>query len=181
MSHGSTPGLRGAEIGIGGEEPHLELAGEPPVAGRVPPVVEPPPVLLEIGGRRLVGGVHGAEGQIGEEGPVGTDRRGVVDEAQRVVDQVLAQVVPLGGGARRLDAVVVVDQFRIELIGLALQEPVVPVEAALARPLVVGPGRRGVLHAAQVPLPEGEGGVALVPEHLGHVAAWLVMWPRMWG
>ncbi len=156
------------EIGVGGEEPHLELAGEPPVAGHVPPVVEPPPVLLEIGGRRLVGRVHGAEGQVGEERPVGADGRGVVDEAQGVVDQILAQVVPLGGSARRLDAVVVVDQLGIELVGLALEEPVVPVEPALARPLVVGAGGRRVLHAAQVPLAEGEGGVALLSEHLGH-------------
>ena len=40
VSHGSTPGLRGASSGVGGEQAHLELAGEPPVAGRVPAVVE---------------------------------------------------------------------------------------------------------------------------------------------
>ncbi len=115
-----------------------------------------------------MGRVHGPEGQIGEEGPVGTDGRGVVDEADGVVDQVLAQVVALVGGGRGLDAVVVVDQLGMELVGLALEEPVEAVEPPLAGPLVVGPGRRGVLHGAQVPLAHGEGGVALVPQHLGH-------------
>ena len=91
-----------------------------------------------------------------------------MDEADGVVDQVLAQVVALVGGARRVDGVVVVDQLGVELVGLALEEPVVPVEAALARPLVVGAGGRGVLHGAQVPLAHGEGGVPLVAQHLGH-------------
>ncbi len=70
----------------------------------------------------------------------------------------------------------------MELVGLALEEAVVPVEAALAGPLVVGPGGRGVLHRAEVPLAEREGGVALVAEApLPSVAARWVTEPRMWG
>ena len=63
---------------------------------------------------------------------------------------------------------IVVDQLGVELVGLAFEEPVVAVEAALARPLVVRAGGRRILHAAQVPFAEGEGGVAPVAENLGH-------------
>ena len=84
-----------------------------------------------------------------------------------MVDQVLAQVVALFGGGRGVDHVVVVDQLGVELVGLTFEEAVVAVEAPLAGPLVVGTGSRCVLHAAQVPLAQGEGGVSLVAENLG--------------
>ena len=111
--------------------------------------------------------VHCTERQIGEERAVGPDRDRVVDESQRVVDQVFAQVIAVFGRRRWFDRVVVVDELGIELVGLTLEEPVVAVEAPLAGPLVVGPGRRRVLHIAEVPFAEGEGRVALVPEDLG--------------
>ena len=115
-----------------------------------------------------MGRVTCSEGQIGEEGAIGPDRLCVVDEADRAVDQVLAQVVPLFGLSGRRDRMVVVDELGMELIGLPLEEAVVAVEAALAGPLVVGSGRGGVLHGAEVPLAECEGRVALVAEHLCH-------------
>ena len=124
--------------------------------------------FVQVLGRSLVRGVHGAEGQVGEERPVGPDGHRVVDEPDGVVDQVLAQVVALLRGGRGLDVVVVVDEVGGELVGLALEEPVEAVEAALQRPLVEGAGRRRVLHGAQVPLAHRERGVPLVTEDLGH-------------
>ncbi len=115
-----------------------------------------------------MGGVHGPERQVGEEGPVGPDGDRVVDEPDGVVDQVLAQVVAVVGGGGGLDVMVVVDEVGGELVRLALEEAVEPVEAPLERPLVEGAGRRGVLHGAQVPLADRERGVALVTEYLGH-------------
>ncbi len=91
-----------------------------------------------------------------------------MDERQRVVDEVLAQVVAVLRGGGGLDRVVVVDELGRELVGLAVEEPVEPVEPPLAGPLVVRAGRRRVLHLAQVPLAEGEGGVPGVAQHLGH-------------
>ena len=141
-------GVAGGELGVGRQEPHLDLAGEPPLAGDVPSFVEPAAPLVEVLGRGLVGGVHGPEGQVGEEGAVRSDRDRVVDEPDGVVDQVLAQVVALVRGRRGLHVVVVVDQVGGELVGLPLEEPVEAVEAALQRPLVEGAGGRGVLHGA---------------------------------
>ena len=161
-------GVAGGEPGVGGQEAHLDLPGEPPLAGDVPSLVEPAPPLVEVVGGGLVGGVHGAEGEIGEERAVRPDRDRVVDEPDGVVDQVLAQVVALLRGRRGLHVVVVVHQVRGELVGLPFEEPVEAVEAALQRPLVEGPGGRCVLHGREVPLAHGERGVALVTQHLGH-------------
>ena len=162
------PGVAGGQLGPLGQQAELLLAGEPPVPGGVPAVVEPAAPPGQVLGRGLVGGVHGPEGQVGEEGTVGADRDRVVDERDGVVDQVLAEVVALLGAPGRLDLVVVVDEVGGELVGLPFQEAVEPVEAPLERPLVVGAGRRGALHGAQVPLAHGEGGVPLVAQHLGH-------------
>ena len=162
------PGIARGELGVGGQQAEFDLAGEPPFAGHVPPFVEPAPPLVEVVGRCLMGSVHGPEGQVGEERAVGSDGDRVVDEADGVVDQILAQVVALVGGGGRLDVMVVMDQVGGELVGLPLEEAVEAVEAALERPLVEGAGRRGVVHGAQVPLAHREGGVALVAQDLGH-------------
>ena len=78
---------------------------------------------------------------------------------------------------RRVDVVVVVDELGVELVGLPFEEPVEAVEAALARPLVVGPGRGRVLHLAEVPLAEGEGRVPLVAEMVDVLAEALLHGP----
>ena len=165
---GLDPGVAGRQLGLGGDDAELLLAGEPALPGHVPALVVTPAVLLEVLGGGLVGGVGGPEGQVGEERPVRPDGDRVVEEADGLVDQVLAEVVALLGRRRRLDGVVVVDQLGGELVGLAVQEPVEAVEAPLQRPLVVGPGGGGLLHRAQVPLAEAQGRVALGPQHLGH-------------
>ena len=63
---------------------------------------------------------------------------------------------------------VVGHQFGVELVGLALHEPVEPVEPTRQRPLVERAGGRALLHRCEVPLADGERGVAGVAEHLGH-------------
>ena len=126
---GLDPGVARRQLGVGRDQPQLELAGEPPVAGGVPSFVVAPAVLVQVGRRGLVGRVGGAEGQVHEVGPVGPDRRGVVHEPDGVVDQVLAEVVALVGPGGGLDGVVVVDQLGVELVGLAVEEAVEAVEA----------------------------------------------------
>ena len=112
-------------------------------------------------------GMGGPEGHIQEEGPVGPHALGVVHEPDGVVDEVLAHVVAAAGPPRGVDVVVVAGEGGAELVGLALEESVVAVEATLQRPLVEGPGRTGLLHRREVPFADGEGCVALVVEHLG--------------
>ena len=68
---------------------------------------------------------------------VRVDLLGVGDELDRLVDQVLAQVIALLGRARWLDLVVVVDEVGIPLAGVAAQEAVEALEAAPERPAVV--------------------------------------------
>ena len=66
-------GVAGGQLGALGDDAQLELAGEPALAGHVPALVVAAPVLGQVLRRRLVGGVGGAEGQVGEERPVGAD------------------------------------------------------------------------------------------------------------
>ena len=63
---------------------------------------------------------------------------------------------------------IVIRQFGIELVGLALHEAVEAVEAALQRPVVERPSRRCILHRGQVPLAHGKGGIPLLAQHFGH-------------
>ena len=112
--------------------------------------------------------MRGARREIEEERAVRPDRLRVVHEADGPVHQVLGQVVSLFGAPRLVHRVIVVDQLGMELVGLAVEEAVEPVEAALERPLVIGTRRRGVLHLAQMPLADRERRVPLVAQHLGH-------------
>ncbi len=112
-------------------------------------------------------GVSRTKGEVHEQRPVGADRLRVVQHPDRLVDEVLAQVVALGGGCRRFAQVVVADELGVELVSLAVEEAVEAVESPLQGPLLERPRRRGGLHLAEMPLAERERGVALVAQHLG--------------
>jgi len=58
-----------------------------------------------------------------EERLVRRDRLSVLDELDRLVGNVIGEVVALLGRAWLIDGVVVVDQFRVPLIGLRAEEP----------------------------------------------------------
>jgi hypothetical protein len=79
----------------------VDLPGQPGLADGVPAVVEPATVLLDVRLRDLVRPVGGAKCQVEEERTLGSDRLLVADEADRPVDQVLAQVVALTPLGRR--------------------------------------------------------------------------------
>ena len=135
------PGVAGRELGAFDVEAQLLLAGEPFGADVVPALVECPAVLVEVGLRCLVWCVGGAEGGVEEERAIGAHRHGVVHELDRLVDDVLADVVALIGALRRVDVVVVVGQRRAELVGLAVEEAIEAIKTPLQWPLVVGAGR----------------------------------------
>ena len=100
------------ELGVGGDDPELLLRGEDLLPVGVPAVVELPGVPVRPLLGHVVGGVRGPEAEVQVEGLVGVDLLGVGDELDRLVDQVLGEVVALLRRRRRLDLVVVVDQLR---------------------------------------------------------------------
>ena len=102
-----------------------------------------------------------------KNGLFGRHLLGVGDEADRAVDQILGEVIPLFGRLLRLDRVVVVDQLGIILVRVAAQEAVVAFETAAERPSVVGPGGARLLARGQVPLAERVGVVPVLLQDLG--------------
>ena len=156
------------------DDPNFELPGEPLIADYVPTFEEASPVLLDVRLRRLVGGVHRAERQVEEEGPVGAHRPEIADPADRLIDEVLAQVVPVLRTAGRLDMVVVSRELRVKLVRLALKEAVEAVEALLQRPVRVRTSGRALVHRREVPLAGAIGGVAVFAQEFrkGRSTSW---------
>ena len=134
-------GVAGRELGAFDVEAQLLLTGEPFGADVIPALVECPAVLVEVGLRCLVWCVGGTEGGVEKERTIGAHRHGVMHELDRLVDDVLADVVALIRAPRWVDVVVVVGQRWAELVGLAVQKAVEAIKAPLQWPLVVGAGR----------------------------------------
>ena len=107
------------------------MVGEPAGPHDIPAFVVAASVLVEVFGGRLVWGVGGSEGDVEEEGSVGSHAFGVVHEADGSIYQVFADVVSVFGPAWGFNGVVVVGEGGAELVGFAFEEPVVAVEAAL--------------------------------------------------
>ena len=149
------------------------LAGEGGLAPLVPAPVEVAVVALDPLGRRLVGRVAGAGGEVEHPRLLDVDVAEVLDELDRAIDEVGGEVVALVVGGGRLHLVVVVEQRRHELVGLAGEEPVVALEAATERP----PGTSGaevlLVLRGEVPLAHRVRRVAVRGEHGGEEGAGL--------
>ena len=150
-----------------GHHPAGHLALEDLGPPGVPPLVEDAPVGVDPLGRHVVRRVHGAEGEVQEEGLARRRLLLVLDHAHGLVGQVLAQVVALLGAARRVDGVVVADQVGRPVVGVALEEAVVPLEAEAERPGVEGPGGGPLPAGRQVPLADGQRRVPGVAQQAG--------------
>jgi len=96
-------------------------------------------------------------------------RRGlaVAQHPQRLVGDVLGEVVALFGLARLLDRVVVLDQRRIPLVGLAAEEPVEAVKALRERPVGLRSAGVALLGGDVVVLADPVGVVAVAAQDLG--------------
>ena len=135
---------------------------------RLPAVVEPAPVGLDPFGRDVVRRVHRAGREVEEERAI---RRGVLlvlHVPDGGVGQVFGEVVPLGGGARRIDVVVVAHEVGCPVVGVTLEEAVVPLEAEAERPPVEGARVRALPRGHEVPLADRHRvvpGVAQQPRH----------------
>ena len=165
---GLHPRITIRQDGIGRHEAQGLLAGEAVGARGVPALLEDGLVAVDEGLGRVVRRMLGAEAHVEEEGLLGRDGALGADEADGLVDDVLREVIALPVG--RLDVMVVQHQLGVPLAGLALEEAVVPVKAALQGPLVEGTGLRGLEGGCQVPLAGREGVVAGGPQHLGQGA-----------
>ncbi len=152
------------EPGCARDDSDLFLAREPLLARRVPSGIESPAILFEIAAGRLMRRMGSAERQIQEERTLGDQRGRVADIANRTIDDVLGDVVAVRRTARRIDKVIVAGELGGELIGLALQEPVVSIEASLERPVLIRSGGGAFRHRREMPLAGGECGVAAVAQ-----------------
>src|SRR6202020_1125078 len=90
-----------------------------------------------------------------------------VQPRDRVIREILAEVVALLGRLRRQHARRVADQVRLVLRSLAGEEAVEVLEADLARPVVKRARRRRLDRGRVVPLAKRRGRVPVVLEDLG--------------
>ena len=112
----------------------------------------------------------GPGGEVEEEWLVGSDLLGVGDKRDRLVSEVLGEVVALLGGVLRLHSVVVGGQLGVVLVGIATHEPEVAVEAAAQRPAIIRARCRDLVGGCEMPLADGVGVVPLAMEDLGQEA-----------
>ena len=169
---GTHVGIARSELLILGQQTRGALAGEDAIALDVPAVVEASAVLVGPGGGDVMGRVGGGKGDVEEEGGVIAGGDELAQPEVGAVDDRFGEVVVVarldGGG--RVDAFVAEEEFGIPLAGLAEEESVEAVEAALQRPVIVWSGGR--LHGAddEMPLAHTQGSVTAGFEHLGERA-----------
>ena len=119
------------------------LPGEDPLPVGVPAVVEGPGVLVGPFLGDVVRSVRGTGSPVHEKRAVGGVRAVLTQPGDRVVGQVLGQVVALA--LRRLDRIEVLIQPRLPLRGFAGDEPIEIVEAVPGGPTVERSHRGGLV------------------------------------
>ncbi len=156
----------GCQLGRAGDESQLLLPGQRALALHVPAVVEAAGVLLPPLRCDVERRVRGAERDVGEEGTVRGDRLLVLDPGDRVVHQVLGEVVAVLGQTLRLHGVAALVQLRVPVVHLGAHEAVEVVEPLAHRP--PGERTRGAdLHRwGLVPLADRRRAVAVAAEDL---------------
>ena len=163
LAVGAGPGLRRAdrverrEPGVGRDDPHVLLPGQGLLADRLVAHVELAPEPVDPLARGVVRRVARPGGVVEEVRLVRRHRLGVLDELERLVGDVVGQVIALFRGARRVHRVVVVDQVRVPLVGLGAEEAVEPLGSPAARPVAAGRREVHLVRRAQVPLADQVG------------------------
>ena len=149
-----------------GDEPHLDLTGKHLLAVLLVAHVEL--ALVPVGPLlgHVMRGVAGPGSEVQEPRLVGIRRLAVTDVLERLVGDVLREVIAVLRQVRLIDGLVVLDEQRVPLVGLTAEEAVEALEATAEWPL--GPRTGGVVVEVrrQVPLAEGVRAVAVVDEHL---------------
>ena len=169
-SQAGTHGGRSDSFVVGGSRPmaccRAKVASRQashPASNAAAVAVEPPP-------GRLVRRMARAGGEVEEERLVGCGRAQLAHVADGAVGQVLAEVVAVGGRAGRHDRVVVLEQRRHELVGLATMEAIPTLEAATARPRVTRGCHVRLVLGREMPLADRHRQVTVGREDLGQHA-----------
>ena len=157
---------RGVRVRHRRDNAQLFLAGKGLFAIGFPTVIELPCVSIGPFFGYMMRRVHGPGAEIHKEGLVRGDLLGIGNEADGFVGQVFSDVIAFLGRFRRLDLVIVVDQFGIILVGFATEEAVETLETSAQRPAVVRTRRRNLVGWRQMPLADGVGVVAMLEKHL---------------
>ena len=115
-----------------------------------------------------MGRVGRARREVEEEGLRRLGLMLVLHQADRLVDEVLGEVVAVAGWAGLVDIAVVAHQRGRPLVRVAGEEAVVTLEAEPERPPTERPRRALLPTGRETPLPDGEGAVPDVAEQPGH-------------
>ena len=134
LSQPGTQGGRGVSTVPSGTTPMASWRAKVSSRQRVPALGEAAPVPLDPLGRRVVGRMARAGGEVQEEGQLVVDGAEVTQVLDGAVGQVGAQVVALLDGCGAAGRVVVVVQRGNELVRLAAVEAVPAVEPSAERP-----------------------------------------------
>jgi hypothetical protein len=144
------------ELGALGQDPLLDHAREHPLAVRLVAVVELPFVALDVVRRRVVGRVVRARAEPQVPRPVRLALLRVADELQRLVGEVLREVVAVLRAVRLVDVVVVLGEVGIPLIRLAADEAVKAVVSLAQGPILLRRAHRPRVDRDVVVLPDPE-------------------------
>ena len=158
------------ELNAVGQDAQPLLLGQDVCADRFVAQVEAASVAVRPLLEDVVRGVSRAGAVVHEPRLVGCDGLGVAHELDRLVGQILRQVVAVLGCAGLLDGVVVVDQVRVPLMRLAAQEAVEPLEPTAQRPAGTPRGQVDLVRRGQVPLADRVGVPPLLAQDLGDQA-----------
>ena len=158
-------GPRG-QLGRLGHDAELLLPRQGLLALRVPAGVEPAGVLLPPLRRDVERRMRRAQSDIGEERALGRDRLLVLHPGDRVVDQVLGEVVAVLREPVRLDGVAALVELRVPVVHLCGHEPVEEVEALTHRPARERARRAHFHRRGLVPLADCRRAVAVATEDL---------------
>ena len=150
------------EHGVGADDAQLLLLVEGDLALLVPAVRELALVLVDPLLRHVVRRVRRARREVDEERLVAHQRLLLAHPGDRLVGQVLGQVIALGRRLRRLDRRRALVERGIPLVVLAADEAVEVLESAAAgRPRIERARRTGLPHRHLVTLAELRGRVAV--------------------
>ena len=150
-------------------DPALVLrALEDPLPVGIPAIIELPGVTVGPLLHDVVWAMQAAAGPIHEERPIGLERLVVAQPVDRILGQVLREVIALLGRLRRPHHRRVAHQMGLVLRSLTGQEAVEILESQSRGPVLEWAGRRGVFRRGVVPLAPRARAVPEILEHFGH-------------
>ncbi len=107
-------------------------------------------------------GVGRAKRKIEIEGPLGHERYLISDHCNRLIHQILREVIAVLRTRRLGDHMVVSIKLGVELIRFALHKAVEAIKSPLERPVGKGPCGRRFAHGCEMPLAHTIGSPAAV-------------------